>query len=109
MGEFGYFLQGGAMLQVSEKRANVAQFCLCEGLGLGHFEPRAQTEMGCTIPGDRAVVYGCHEFSGLTVGQGGAPNPMTHWSPYLYYSLSTLYHLSLVFLFVCCFSVLTSL
>ena len=52
------------MLQVSETCANVAQFCLCKGLGLGHFEPRAQTEMGCTIPGDRAVVYGCHEFSG---------------------------------------------
>ena len=36
----------GSRLQVGARCLNVAQFCLCEGLGLGHFEPRAQTEGG---------------------------------------------------------------
>ena len=34
----------GSRLQVSERCLDVAQFCLCERLGLGHFEPCAQTD-----------------------------------------------------------------
>ena len=94
------FPPGGAILQVGARCSNVAQFCLCEGLGLGHFEPRAQTERGCTIPGEENDSIGVSCVFGVDRWPRGSSKPhdtlvsLSLLFPYPQCSL----HLSLVFL-----------